>query len=403
MCAEIVEDCFYRAVNLLKRNSTKYGFVASSMYYRGIWARDSCIAILGACLTEEEELLETSRKTLETLRKFQTRLGQIPNNFIISEMKASWGRGGCTDASLWYVIASWRYFKTTEDKNFLKEHMPSILRAVNWLFHQDQNNTGLIDSVEGADWMDSTILRSGKLLYNNVLWCKTLQCVNELLEEIGDDRAYDHERIRELINALFWPVDGGEEEIGLTSRSWVLAYRDAIKPDRNFYLSHVSCEDFVDICDTLANCLAVLFDIADAAKKEKILNYFEERKLSTPYPIRVLDPPITEPGRIWRKKLEKYRRLYHQSNPYCYHNAGIWPYVGGFYVSALVKAGRRRKALEELVKLAEANKVGKEMEWEFNEWLHGQMGEPRGQILQTWNAGMYICAYKSVRENVEVL
>ncbi|RLE63617.1 MAG: hypothetical protein DRJ38_07045 [Thermoprotei archaeon] len=399
----MIEECYQKAVELLKRNSTKYGFTASSVYYRGIWARDSCITILGACLTEDEELLETSRKTLETLRKLQTRLGQIPNNFIFSEMKASWGRGGCTDASLWYVIASWRYFKSTEDRSFLEKHISSILLAMNWLLHQDQNNTGLIDSVEGADWMDSTILRSGKLLYNNTLWYKTLQCANELLEAREEKSVYNHEKVKSLVNALFWPIDGGEEAIGLTSRSWVLAYRDAVKPDRKFYLSHVSCEKFVDICDTLANCLTIIFDIADDAKKEKILNYFEERKLSTPYPIRVLDPPVTEKFCIWRRELEKYRKPYHRSNPYCYHNAGIWPYVGGFYILALVKTNRREKALKELRKLAEANKIGKEIKWEFNEWLHGQTGKPSGQILQTWNAGMYICAYKSVKEDIQIL
>ncbi len=399
----MIEECYRKAVEVLRRNSSKYGFIASGAYYRGIWARDGCIALLGACVTGEEDLLETSRRTLETLRRFQTALGHIPNSYSLVEMKPSWSRGGCTDASLWYIIGSWCYFRATDDRGFLREHIPSVLLAVKWLEHQDQNNTGLVDSVEGGDWMDSTILRSGKLLYNNVLWYKALQCVNELLEELGEESTYNSSRVKSLINRLFWPEKGGEKELGITSYSWVSAYNDMVKPDREFYLSHVSCEEFIDICDTLGNCLAVIFEVADEEKRNAILNYFERRKLSDPYPIRVLDPPVTEPNCIWRRKLERYKKPYHRSNPYCYHNAGIWPYVGGFYILALLKAGKKARALKELKKLAEANKVGKERVWEFNEWLHGRTGKPLGQILQSWNAGMYICAYKGVFKEIKVL
>ena len=32
--------------------------------------------------------------------------------------------------------------------------------------------------------------------------------------------------------------------------------------------------------------------------------------------------------------------------PHYYHNGGIWPFIGGFYVAALVKAGRLKEAQE---------------------------------------------------------
>ncbi len=84
-----------------------------------------------------------------------------------------------------------------------------------------------------------------------------------------------------------------------------------------------------------------------------------------------------------------------------YHNGGIWPWVGGLYVAALTRAGRLDKAGECLAKLAQANQLGRQNEWEFNEWLHGVSGEPRGSADQCWSAGMYIYAYTCVKQGRE--
>jgi glycogen debranching enzyme len=38
-----------------------------------------------------------------------------------------------------------------------------------------------------------------------------------------------------------------------------------------------------------------------------------------------------------------------------YRNGGVWPFIGGFYVAALVHAGRPNEATEALNSLAELN------------------------------------------------
>lgn len=72
--------------------------------------------------------------------------------------------------------------------------------------------------------------------------------------------------------------------------------------------------------------------------------------------------------------------------------------VGGFYVAALVKAGRPAEAERQLARLAEANRQGLHQEWEFNEFLHGQTGRPMGAIGNAWSAGMYVYAYAAVQK-----
>jgi glycogen debranching enzyme len=77
-----------------------------------------------------------------------------------------------------------------------------------------------------------------------------------------------------------------------------------------------------------------------------------------------------------------------------YHNGGIWPFVCGFYVAALVAAGRQGLAEEKLRALTELVRPAREAKvaFGFNEWFRAQDGVPSGQDWQTWSASMYLYA-----------
>jgi glycogen debranching enzyme len=96
-----------------------------------------------------------------------------------------------------------------------------------------------------------------------------------------------------------------------------------------------------------------------------------------------------------------YRALSGQrSGPGEYHNGGIWPFICGLYVAALVTAKKYTLAEEKLLALTEmvraANK--KSLAFGFNEWLKAQDATPRGQDWQTWSAALYLYATKCVAE-----
>ena len=133
--------------------------------------------------------------------------------------------------------------------------------------------------------------------------------------------------------------------------------------------------------------------MASTAQSERILDYLHGAGLDKPYPIRSLDHPIQHGDPDWRD----YLLLRNLNKPHHYHNGGIWPFIGGFYVAALVAAGRHEQASEQLARLAELNRQGVKGEWEFNEWAHGLSGRPMGFARQSWSAAMYIYAYEAVR------
>jgi glycogen debranching enzyme len=91
--------------------------------------------------------------------------------------------------------------------------------------------------------------------------------------------------------------------------------------------------------------------------------------------------------------MERHR----QNLPYQYHNGGIWPFVGCFWVMLLARRGLREEARRELERLATLNSVNG---WEFNEWFHGKTGQPMGMPGQSWNAAMFLLAKAALERDL---
>ena len=97
----------------------------------------------------------------------------------------------------------------------------------------------------------------------------------------------------------------------------------------------------------------------------------------------------------WLPRYEVYNK------PGEYHNGGIWPFICGFYVAALVTAKRYTLAREKLIALTKTIKTsndGSNLAFGFNEWIKAQDGKVMGQDWQTWSAALYLYAVKCVEE-----
>lgn len=85
-----------------------------------------------------------------------------------------------------------------------------------------------------------------------------------------------------------------------------------------------------------------------------------------------------------------------------YHNGGIWPFIIGFYIAALVAAEKYDLAEEKLMEFTRALEKSadqsKNLKFGFNEWIKAQTGHPAGQDWQTWSALMYRYAVKCIAE-----
>ena len=96
----------------------------------------------------------------------------------------------------------------------------------------------------------------------------------------------------------------------------------------------------------------------------------------------------------WLPRYEIYNK------PGEYHNGGIWPFICGLYIAALVAAKRYALAEEKLLVLTHCIKISNtvSVDFGFNEWIKAQDGKPMGQDWQTWSAALYLYAAKCVEE-----
>jgi hypothetical protein len=409
MSRSITEEAAGRARDVLRGCITSLGVRASAgeRGYPEVWARDAMISLLGVCADGLEDLVPAMRDSLDTLTAHQSALGYIPLN-VGSDGHASTANAGSIDSNLWYIIGHHLLDRTFGALDLLQRHRDPIARAMLWVRYQDNDDDGLIESQEAADWADLLAYR-GKVLYPNVLFSMALRAYATMAERIDLPDPALHRELAGVatarLNALHWV----ESDHGLWSSATSpeltgdhLESRRLVQTTtaqlwaRPFYLPWVAFRDFGDWCDVLGNSLAVLARIADAGRTARILTYFDEVGIARPYPAKAIHPPI-EPGhKDWR---EYYRNGY-RSLPDQYHNGGIWPFIGGFVVAALVEARRLAEAAEHLERLASALRESHGAAWEFNEWHHGRTGRPMGVPRQAWTAALYLFAFRSVADGV---
>lgn len=153
--------------------------------------------------------------------------------------------------------------------------------------------------------------------------------------------------------------------------------------------------------DLLGNSLAILSGIASRSRARELIAWIEtecdslrkNQELAVNMPPNLF-PYIKHGDPDWMPRYEKYNQ------PGEYHNGGIWPFICGFYVAALVATGRYQLAERKLTTLTELVRPAREakIEFGFNEWLQAQDGTPQGEDWQSWSAAMYLYAATCVEQ-----
>jgi glycogen debranching enzyme len=387
---------------------------AALPHYAAIWTRDVAFAALGANVSADPTLVDTVARSLAGLARLQADSGQIPNAWWPHRAYWDFHEAGCTDATCLFVVATSQHLLAHPDPHLKRRLWPHLRRAMHWLADQDANQFTLIDSPSGGDWMDSTLQRSGKLLYVNALYHRALLGMAALAP--GDAETYRAHAalLRHKIDLLLWPepgVDHGRllEGVGHSPDAEALfphpigpaARHEAMREDRCHYLSHVDGGRYVDECDVLGNVLAVLYDVASPERARVIMEFLHRSPAAIPYPMRTYTRSF-DPGDRWgmyRQDLDTFQDPRWRNAPGRYHNGGVWPFIGSLYIVALHRVGMVVEARAEMSRVAAANRLSRssDAEWGFHEWIDARTGEPEGAAGQSWSAGAYLLAVEVLR------
>jgi glycogen debranching enzyme len=358
-----IDLAYERAFDCIKACSTRYGLFASGgkRGYKGVWARDSIISLIGASLIKNNKIKGVFKKSLITLANYQSKLGQIPNAVLHFERKKPQSDFESIDSSLWFIIGEYVYKKRYGSELF-NLHKKNVERALTWLSYQDMGEDNLLEQLPTTDWQDAFPHKYGHTINTQALYYKVLNLSKKLEKRKQLKINIEKTKDKKLWNGKFyvpyrWKNHGRYKEIG----AWF---------------------------DSLGNLLAIIFDLTDKDKSEKILSYIEKNRINEPYPVRAIYPPIKKGSKYW----QDYYLDCEAGKPNHYSNGGIWGFIGGFYILALIKTGELKRAEKELEKLAERNLNGN-----FPEWTNPLTKEHHGS-LQAWEAGMYILAYNSLKK-----
>jgi glycogen debranching enzyme len=385
----LLETCHMRSIELLRQNLTPGGVLAASpgpraskRGYTAIFGRDAAVCAIGMALSGDKELVRAAPAGLHTLAEHQAPNGQIAKFVDLHKQEADFWYLGCIDSTLWWLVALAFLDRHSRAGGLRRQYAKRIKLAIQWLLAQEHQRFFLLQQNEASDWAD-IMPRSGFVLYTNALWyfVKRLYGIAHAPET------------HENFNGLFHPFSAGIAEY---RRARLLNHYVLQRArDRDLYLSFVNFSFFGEEGDVFGNVLAVLLGLADARASRRTLDALTEAHVNDPYPVRAVTRPIKQSSSLWRAYMARHR----QNHVWQYHNGGIWPMVGGFWIGALVAAGRARQAKAELEKLARACAL---RDWAFTEWLHGKTLAPRGMPGQSWNAAAFLMAEHAVAADANI-
>ena len=379
----LVAECYERSLKLLEKNSHAGGVIACAKSgkavdrgYAAVFGRDAAICSLGMVASGDRELIRHAKKGLLTLARHQAQNGQIPKYVKPESREVDFWYSGCIDATLWWLVAVDFYDRSLPCEGLKEKLGQKIGRALAWLFCQEHQGLYLLQQNEASDWAD-IMPRSGFVLYSNALWY-------HVKKRYGVRTA---SKTRAFFKTIFYPFD--KPAPGHRRARILTDYITSRAKRRDFYLSFVNFSFWGEELDVFGNVLACLLGLSYPEKANAIVDGLLKLRVNRPFPVRSVHAPIREISRLWRPYMARHGQNY----PYQYHNGGVWPFVGGFWVMLLSRLGRTELARSELERLAQSLFVN---DWGFHEWFHGKTGKPHGMAGQSWNAAMFVLAHRGL-------
>lgn len=372
---ELVEEAKKAALEVLLHNAHGpfQGLPRTAGWgYPEPYTRDLMFSILGIAVSGNQKLLESIRKVLETLAKNQTKHGHIPSLVHDKEDR------GASDTTPLFLLGAGIFRKVTNEPDFLQE---AVEKALIWMEYQSPSDRFLVAQQPTSDWRDEQWVTGYGIFVNTLVY--------SYLRMLGKD-----ERANTVLQEMSrFTITSGPNPHHIPE-GLVVKH----KPYYAFWAYKIySSESF----DLLGNSLAILSGIASPSRANDMVSWIEEEcaamrkrgELAVDLPPNFF-PYIKPEDSDWLPRYELFNK------PGEYHNGGIWPFICGFYVAALVAAKRYKLAEEKLVALSQLVKISSTgtVEFGFNEWIKAQNGKPNGQDWQTWSAALYLYAAKCVEE-----
>jgi hypothetical protein len=371
----LVEEAKKAAVGVLLRNSRGpyYSLPRTAGWgYPEPYTRDLLISSLGILASGNQKLIKSLRRVLQTLAKNQSCLGLIPSLVHDPEDR------GSSDTTPLFILTVGLYRKATWEADFLEE---AVRKAMTWMEYQSPANRVMVAQLPTSDWRDEQWVLGYGLFVNTIVY-SYLRLYGQVERAALLEREMDQ-----------FTIQGGvihrhvHEGLAVPHKPCFATWSYKVYSDERF--------------DLMGNSLAILSGVAHLSRARSMISWIEhECQVLREQGLLALDLPPNYFPYIQPDDPDWVRRYEEFNLPGEYLNGGVWPFACGFYVAAIVAAGRYRLAEEKLMALTRLVRPARDaaVEFGFNEWFRAQDGTPQGEDWQTWSAAMYLYAAISVEE-----
>ncbi|MEK9727735.1 MAG: amylo-alpha-1,6-glucosidase [Candidatus Margulisiibacteriota bacterium] len=361
---------------ILKNAYNKSGINAGKTHFSDVWIRDSSFASLGALSLKDTEIVKNFLSSVIINMKSDgqcpLRIGQ--KYFLLKYIHLK-GPTGPTfiedkyisipvDSNALFIIVSHQYITQTRDTMFLKTNYEALIKAIDWYKTVEKN--GLVYEGPYAGWADS-VKKQGHVLYTNVLYCHALKCISDMAkildisqDEIDYTNRWNH--VKEKVNTKFW--------------------------NGNFLVDWIKDNKKKDILSIDGNALAILFNIVDLSKQNKILTQIVDQKMITNHGVKLIN------------KSYQWTDIYppfHIIGLKDYHNGLIWLWVSAITSIAFIKNNKITNGMKILDTMAN---VINQHETMYE--IYDTNGNPIKRLFYkseedfAWSAGLFIWAYELI-------
>lgn len=336
------------------------------------YTRDLMFSIFGIAVSGNQKLMESIRRVLKTLAKNQSEHGHIPSLVHDGEDR------GSSDTTPLFLLGVGIFRKVTGETEFLYE---AVSKALTWMEYQSPSDRYLVAQQPTSDWRDEQWVLGYGLFVNTIVY-SYLRLLG--LHERADRVQQEMSRFTITSGTIHHHVHEG---LVAKHKPYYAMWSYKILSSERF--------------DLLGNSLAILSGIASPTRANEMISWIEEEcaamrakgELVVDLPPNFF-PYVKPEDPEWNERYAEF------NNPGDYHNGGIWLFISGIYIAALVAAKKYTLAKEKLDVLTHFVTVSRtsNVDFGFNEWIKAQDGKPMGQDWQTWSAALYLYAAKCVEE-----
>ncbi len=313
-------------------------------------------------------LPQFSRDAIEVFNKFTEETGEMIEYVRgVSGFKTSYDLNINDDTPL-HLIAMLHHYNATLDDQWVRDRFPLICKIADYMLTQRDKNGLLFCRANGVDMFGISSWRNiipyytldGAVTEINAEGVFALESAAMLAAVVGDNERWhryssEAQTMRQAMMQYLFNSDTG---------AFVLNYDQEQNYQDNFTADEV---------------FPVLFNVADAAQRRKILDRLCETDFTTPVGLRTISTADS-----WYFPSHGFGLL-----------GGVWPDLTLWFVMCLARNGNTDAAvhwLEAVYDTMEAGAVRNTVPGEFGEWFDGGSLTNRGMYLSPWTGAKYLWA-----------